>query len=359
MSSNLELKKTCQFCGEEFIARTTTTQYCSLQCAQRAYKKRKREEKMQLAAQKEENVQQNPATPPNLIKEILSTQEVADLMGVTRTTVHRYCVAGTIPCKMINRKIFIRRKDIEHMFDAAGPHIVTPIEREPITEFYSLQEIMDKYNCSPSLVYTTVKAKKIPHVEFRGKTIYSKKHIDKHMSHRIPDPTVKDWITVTEIMEKYGMTKQAVYGFVSDNKIQKKSENNKAYYPREQVESLLQNRVPDPSITEWYTMEDIEKKYGLKQLYVSNLIFKNPIPKVRKGHKVLLSKTHFDQLIKEKEIVPEYYTVEEAMAKFNISRDALYYHVRKNNIPKKQEGRYVKISKKELDLVFLQQPIIL
>lgn len=359
MSSNLELKKTCQFCGEEFIARTTTTQYCSLQCGQRAYKKRKREEKLQAAAQKEEILKQKQVPDPIPIKEILGTQEVAELMGVTRTTVHRYCVAGTIPCMKINRKIFIRRKDVEHLFDAAAPYVVTPIEKEPITEFYSLKEITEKYNCSPSLVYTTVKDKKIPHTEFQGKTIYSKKHIDKHMAHRIPDPTVKDWISIAEIMEKYDMTKAAVYGFVSDNKIQKKSENNKAYYPKEQVEALLKNRIPDPTITEWYTMEDIEKEYGLKQGYVSNLIYKNPIPKIRKGHKVLLSKIHFDQLVKEKGVVEEYYTVEEATAKYNITRDALYYHVRKNNIPKKQEGRYVKIAKKELDLLFTQQPIIL
>jgi hypothetical protein len=106
-------------------------------------------------------------------------------------------------------------------------------------------------------------------------------------------------------------------------------------------------------------MQDIFEKYGLKQSYVSNLIHKNPIPKIRKGNNVFLSRMHFDTLVQEKEVVREYYTIEEAMTKYNITRDKLYYHVKKNNIPKKQEGRTVKIAKKELDFLFTQQPIIL
>ena len=42
----MKIPKVCQYCGQEFVARTTVTQYCSDNCAKRAYKKRKREEKM-------------------------------------------------------------------------------------------------------------------------------------------------------------------------------------------------------------------------------------------------------------------------------------------------------------------------
>ncbi len=46
MSSNIRLPKICQFCGVDFIAKTTVTKYCGDNCAQRAYKKPKREEKI-------------------------------------------------------------------------------------------------------------------------------------------------------------------------------------------------------------------------------------------------------------------------------------------------------------------------
>lgn len=47
MSSNLQIRKTCLFCGCGFITKTTVTQYCSHHCAQRAYKQRKRELKIE------------------------------------------------------------------------------------------------------------------------------------------------------------------------------------------------------------------------------------------------------------------------------------------------------------------------
>lgn len=46
MSSNIEIKKKCRWCGAEFIARKTTTEYCSHRCSGLAYKERKRQAKL-------------------------------------------------------------------------------------------------------------------------------------------------------------------------------------------------------------------------------------------------------------------------------------------------------------------------
>ena len=46
MSSNIRVPKICQHCGTEFIAKTTVTKFCTDNCAKRAYKVRKRNEKI-------------------------------------------------------------------------------------------------------------------------------------------------------------------------------------------------------------------------------------------------------------------------------------------------------------------------
>jgi len=46
MSSNIKIQRICQYCKQEFTAKTTVTKYCSLKCNQRAYKKLKRSEKI-------------------------------------------------------------------------------------------------------------------------------------------------------------------------------------------------------------------------------------------------------------------------------------------------------------------------
>ena len=40
MSSNIEIKKKCRWCGAEFIASKTTTEYCSHRCSGLAYKEK-------------------------------------------------------------------------------------------------------------------------------------------------------------------------------------------------------------------------------------------------------------------------------------------------------------------------------
>ena len=44
----MEVRKICQWCGKPFIAKKTTTCYCSHQCSNLGYKERIRERKRQL-----------------------------------------------------------------------------------------------------------------------------------------------------------------------------------------------------------------------------------------------------------------------------------------------------------------------
>ena len=88
MSSNLQIRKTCLFCGCGFIAKTTVTQYCSHHCAQRAYKQRKRELKIEKVIPEATVVSGRPTILSH--RDYLSCEEVADLMGISHTTVYRY-----------------------------------------------------------------------------------------------------------------------------------------------------------------------------------------------------------------------------------------------------------------------------
>ena len=94
MSSNLRIPRTCQYCNKAFIAKTTVTKYCSDGCAKRAYKKRKRDEKVQRAlAETKESLQTVQTDKPIhkngfSSKEFLSISEVSDLLGVSRWTIH-------------------------------------------------------------------------------------------------------------------------------------------------------------------------------------------------------------------------------------------------------------------------------
>lgn len=114
MSSNIRLEKTCQHCNERFIAKTTVTKYCSDNCAKRAYKKRKRSEKIETAVKLEENpLKYDPLLSQ---KEFLTIKEACNLLGASRWTIYRLIENDKLNSAKLGRKTIIKRSDIDALF---------------------------------------------------------------------------------------------------------------------------------------------------------------------------------------------------------------------------------------------------
>lgn len=194
--------------------------------------------------------------------------------------------------KISSRLSFIKRSDIENMLENKPYEKQQNKEAVPITEFYTTAEVKEKYNVVDSWIFVVAKKHNIPRTFNRGKTYWSKKHIDNYFSKKAANPEITEWYTVQEIQEKFNMTLAAIYVLAS----------------------------------------------------------KNAIPKKKEGVMVSYSKKHFDiakGIVQADE--PQYYTVAEAMAKFNLTRDQLYHYAKYHNIPRVKVGKYVKISRPELD----------
>lgn len=114
MSTNIHIEKTCQNCGEKFIARTTVTMFCSDSCAKRNYKKRKREEKIDIAIRKEN--EKKPFDSVVNLKEFLSIAEVCQLIGTSRWTIYRLINKGNLKASKIGARTIIRRNEIDKLF---------------------------------------------------------------------------------------------------------------------------------------------------------------------------------------------------------------------------------------------------
>lgn len=102
----------------------------------------------------------------------------------------------------------------------------------------------------------------------------------------------------------------------------------------------------------------MKKTFGMTNSAVYSFVSKYSIPKKKVKREVFYSKKHVE-IAKGIAVteVPQYYTVKEAMEKYQLTRDQLYHCVKWHKIPKVQEGKYVKISRKELDAL-LAPPII-
>lgn len=218
MSSTIEVQRICQYCGNQFTARTTVTQYCSHKCSQRAYKVRAREEKVQTSNRETQRIKTQPIEALRA-KPFLSVVEAGKLMGVSRRTVYRMMDRGELPTAKAGARTIVRRSDIERLFDEPQP--VKPIrEPKPVTEFYTAKEIEEKYFIKYGRLNAIIKEKNIPKTVHNGKLLVSKPHIDRYFE-RIRDDvsSITEWYTVEEIQHKYSLTRDQVYGRVHDNRI--------------------------------------------------------------------------------------------------------------------------------------------
>jgi excisionase family DNA binding protein len=291
MSSRIDIQKRCKWCGAIFTAHKTTTEYCSHRCGNLAYKDKVRKQRIESL---QHELGKSIKTPPNLNKEYLTPSEVAELLHIGRTSIYRYIRNGAIKVIRFDRKTLVRKADIENM--------TTYIEQEtkekqikektPITDFYTTAEVKEKFNVAESWVFAIAKKNNIPRTFNRGKTYWSKKHIDAYFAKKAPNPDITDWYSTQEIQEKFGMTLSAVYCFVSKNAIPKKKEGIMVYYSKKHVDIAKGVAAPEE---------------------------------------------------------PKYYTVPEAMEKFNLTRDQLYHYATYHNIPKVKKGKYTLISKAELE----------
>lgn len=299
MSSNMEIEKICAWCKGSFIARTTTTKYCSHRCNSKAYKVQKRNEKLkETKRQVFHEIQEQSISELN-DKVFLKVSEVSVLLGLCRQSIYNLIYNGELKASRISSRItLIKRSDIDELFSKAMSNRPNPVEViKKKLEYYSVSEIKEKFNIGNSWVYKILRENNIPKMVKNGKSYYSKQHVDKYFEKKglFDNKEISEWKTIDNLCAEFEMTRTSVYSFVSRNYIPKRKEGKNAFYSK-------------------------------KHFYIAKGI--------------------------EKPAEPKFYLTEEAMQKFNLSRDSLYAILRTKRIPKIKEGRYIKISKPELDNIF-------
>lgn len=95
-----------------------------------------REDKINKSNQEVLNQLNFSDTPFTNDREYLSVSETAAELGIHRATVYRYLAAHEIKCLTIRGKTFIRKRDIDVLFEYAKLYQVREQKpRQPITEF--------------------------------------------------------------------------------------------------------------------------------------------------------------------------------------------------------------------------------
>lgn len=288
-TSKFRVLRTCEFCGKEFYAQKVTTRFCSRRCNELAYKQRRRQRQITEA---EARVLQKPIEEVGN-KEFLSLQDTSVLFGITKRSVYNLIYNGVLQAfKLSSRMTLIRRADIERIFES---HVYTKKvkpERKPITEFYTTAEIKEKFGVSESWVFKIGKEKNIPKILHHGKTYWSKQHVEKHFSKHIENNAIVEWYSVQEMMEKFNMTTSAVYCFVSKFGIPKKKVKSSVFYSKQHVDAA--KGINEPPKEEFYTMKEAVEHFGMTEDQIYKYAKKAKVSKHMEGRIVLMNKQELD-----------------------------------------------------------------
>lgn len=176
MSSNIEITRICEQCGNVFTARTTTTRCCSHTCANRAYKARKRTEKVSKAKAETTKKILQPIESINA-KEFLTVNDVARLLNCSVRTVYYQIEAGTIKAFNIGQRLTrVKRSEIDNLFIQPEKNN-TPEQKEySISDSYTISEVIQKFNVSEKTVHELIKRESIPKIK-KGRFAYVPKAI--------------------------------------------------------------------------------------------------------------------------------------------------------------------------------------
>ena len=288
-TSKFRVLRTCEFCGKEFYAQKVTTRFCSRRCNELAYKQRRRQKQI---VETEARVLQKPIEEVGN-KEFLSLHETSVLFGITKRSVYNLIYNGVLQAfKLSSRMTLIRRADIERIFES---HVYTKKVkpgRKPITEFYTTTEIKEKFGVSESWVFKIGKEKNIPKILHHGKTYWSKQHVEKHFAKHIENNAIVEWYSVQDMMEKFNMTTSAVYCFVSKYGIPKKKVKSSVFYSKQHVDAA--KGINEPPKEEFYTMKEAVEHFGMTEDQIYKYAKKAKVSKHMEGRIVLMNKQELD-----------------------------------------------------------------
>lgn len=109
---------------------------------------------------------------------------------------------------------------------------------------------------------------------------------------------------------------------------------------------------PIERIEEFRSLEEIARNRNLSKSRIHKVAKSWGVQKVLHKGRTYLPKREADEIFKPKKTRPAVYiTLEEALRRYPVSYQRLYYIIRKNDVPKLYDGRLMKVDAERLDTV--------
>ena len=277
------------------------------------------------------------------LKNWYNAQQIENLYGMKRAALKKYALRHDVPRIQFQNITYYSKKHIDNLKRLA---------KIPDGNYYTVQDIVKNSSFSTFQVRYYVKNEGLNVKRVNGLLLilktdwdaFVKKYQANHLSEAPKPHEPNPFYTIDEIIVKYKVKETTVYRIAKAQNIDVFTIGDKKCLPKADIDKYFIKDNPTPELTEWYTCEEIQTRYGMTYKQVTTFVCKHHIPRKYVGTKPYYSKPHVD---KEKNmLLPEddFKTVEELMAMYRMTVHQVREVIRFYHVPKKRCGKFIKLS---------------
>jgi excisionase family DNA binding protein len=116
----------------------------------------------------------------------------------------------------------------------------------------------------------------------------------------------KDYLSVADVCLLIGISRRTIYRMIGRNELQAGKFGKRTIIRRADIDSIFTQPVtksdesaqPDQlRVTEWIGLSEVQEKYKVSPKALSDIIKRNNVPKLQEGIFVFVSKNHIDNIL--------------------------------------------------------------
>ena len=289
MEEKTTFRKICQHCGREFTAYTSVTAYCSTRCANLADKLKKRNERLR-ETQNDVLEMQRLAL---LDKNYLTLSDAARLLQVSRNTLYRIIRDNKVPLlRFTDRTVRISREELERVSENRRTLITSSVRQQAndLGNWMTREQVMETYNVTYSWFYSVLKKRGIKTHMIGTLGFYDKEEMHKAFANQ-EYQTITEWYTYDELRAQTGMSTESICDYCKSHKIPRKKTNGQTYISKEHWdEARGTNLSPD----EYYTVNQLMEKYKISRNQLFCVLQQKKVSRIKRGNFVYFPKEDAD-----------------------------------------------------------------
>ena len=186
-------------------------------------------------------------------------------------------------------------KDVEEMQDQESASVQTP---EVPEGYLTADQIAAKYNLTLKYARNVARVNKIPSIRIKQFNYYEPQAVEQTFSKYKAPEGINEWLTRAQIEVMYDMTTWGVRSFVHRHKIPCKNLHGETLYSKVHIDDVKEFRFTDSD--NYLSVEQLMEKYGISRHIVYNYARYYKVQKVKKGQFTFFLKADFEKIMKDK-----------------------------------------------------------